>query len=82
MSVLLQKSDLCLSVQDIQGTDFFVGWHITHFLTGQGQPVSYSVDGQMDADGRTPFIEAQPLSSTSFLPECFLSLTIINLCFK
>ena len=82
MSVLHRKSDLCLFVQDIQGTDFFVGWHITHFLTGPGQPMSCSVDGQMDTDGRTSFIDAQPLSRTSFLPEHFLSLTIINLCFK
>lgn len=62
MSVLHRKIDLCLFVQDIQGTDFFIGWHITRFLTGPGQPVSCSVDGQKDADGRTSFIEARPHS--------------------
>lgn len=39
----------------------------------------YSVDGRIDTDGRTSFTEAQPLSRASFLPEYFLSLTIINL---
>lgn len=59
MSFVQTKSDLCLFFQDIQGIDFSVGWHITHFLTGRGQPVSCSVmDGRMDADGGTSFTEA------------------------